>query len=52
MEKQINRVERLGALLSSRNALVRQEAAQALGHFPLANPKVMDILKYVYHIVF
>ncbi|MCP9265859.1 putative helicase mot1 [Dirofilaria immitis] len=28
-----NRTERLGALLSSRNALVRREAAQALGHF-------------------
>lgn len=46
MEKQANRTERLGALLSSRNALVRHEAAQALGHFPLTNPHVIDILKY------
>ncbi|VDK77763.1 unnamed protein product, partial [Litomosoides sigmodontis] len=45
MEKQTNRTERLGALLSSRNALVRHEAAQALGHFPLTNPYVIDILK-------
>ncbi|KAM3725944.1 TATA-binding protein-associated factor [Dirofilaria immitis] len=45
MEKQANRTERLGALLSSRNALVRREAAQALGHFPLTNPYVIDILK-------
>ncbi|KAL3982802.1 SNF2 N-terminal domain family protein [Acanthocheilonema viteae] len=45
MEKQANRAERLGALLSSRNALVRHEAAQALGHFPLTNPHVIDILK-------
>lgn len=46
MEKQANRTERLGALLSSRNALVRHEAAQALGHFPLTNPHVIGILKY------
>ncbi|CAG9532635.1 unnamed protein product [Cercopithifilaria johnstoni] len=45
MEKQANRTERLGVLLSSRNALVRHEAAQALGHFPLTNPHVIDILK-------
>ncbi|KAK6111163.1 SNF2 N-terminal domain family protein [Brugia pahangi] len=45
MEKQANRIERLGALLSSRNALVRREAAQALGHFPLTNSYVIDILK-------
>uniref|UniRef100_A0A915Q5G0 Uncharacterized protein n=1 Tax=Setaria digitata TaxID=48799 RepID=A0A915Q5G0_9BILA len=45
MEKQANRTERLGALLSSRNALVRHEAAQALGHFPLTNPHIIDILK-------
>uniref|UniRef100_A0A1I7W0Y6 TATA-binding protein-associated factor BTAF1 n=1 Tax=Loa loa TaxID=7209 RepID=A0A1I7W0Y6_LOALO len=45
MEKQANKTERLGALLSSRNALVRHEAAQALGHFPLTNPHVIDILK-------
>ncbi|VDK62452.1 unnamed protein product [Onchocerca ochengi] len=45
MEKQANRTERLGALLSSRNALVRHEAAQALGHFPLTNSHVIDILK-------
>ncbi|EJW86293.1 hypothetical protein WUBG_02796, partial [Wuchereria bancrofti] len=45
MEKQANRIERLGALLSSRNALVRREAAHALGHFPLTNSYVIDILK-------
>uniref|UniRef100_A0A158Q845 TATA-binding protein-associated factor BTAF1 n=1 Tax=Elaeophora elaphi TaxID=1147741 RepID=A0A158Q845_9BILA len=45
MEKHANRTERLGALLSSRNALVRHEAAQALGHFPLTNSHVIDVLK-------
>ncbi|VDM94915.1 unnamed protein product [Thelazia callipaeda] len=45
MEKQINSIERLGSLLSSRNALIRHEAAQALGRFPLSNPHVSDILR-------
>lgn len=46
MEKHESRVDRLGALLSSRNALVRLEAAHAIGRFPLTNVHVVGVLRY------
>uniref|UniRef100_A0A9J2P403 Uncharacterized protein n=1 Tax=Ascaris lumbricoides TaxID=6252 RepID=A0A9J2P403_ASCLU len=40
-----DRAARLGALLASRNALIRHEAAEAIGHFPLTNPQIPVLIR-------
>lgn len=40
-----DRATRLAALLASKNALIRREAADALGHFPFANPQIPKLLR-------
>ncbi|KHN81471.1 hypothetical protein Tcan_18016 [Toxocara canis] len=45
VEEGADRAARLGALLVSRNALIRREAAEALGHFPLTNPQIPSLIR-------
>ncbi|VDK17373.1 unnamed protein product [Anisakis simplex] len=45
MDEGVHRAERLATLLTSRNGLIRREASEALGRFPLTNPSIPSLIR-------